>query len=73
MLAVMLAAMRVELARARALEGFRVGDEEGPSLEEAVGAKSLLYPAKLELSKGVHEAGKNRLKKYFFCLSMLYI
>jgi hypothetical protein len=38
-MALTLFAMRLELARARALEGWRVGDKEGPGLSDLIDSR----------------------------------
>jgi hypothetical protein len=53
-------AMRLELARARALEGFRVGDEEGPDAGEALGTVygGGKYRPTAAVMEGVGQAGE---------------
>jgi hypothetical protein len=57
-LAVTLFGMKLELARARALEGRRVGDEEGPPVHEVHEGKCRLYPAQPVLAARLRAARK---------------
>jgi hypothetical protein len=58
--AVTLFAMRLELARARALEGLRVGDEDGPSGFRALAAAKVkrYAPHKMDVYHLITTAGK---------------
>jgi hypothetical protein len=54
----MVFAMRLELARARALEGLRVGDEEGPTAEHVHRRTLELYDPKEDTFKLLRSAGE---------------